>query len=227
MSKLKSTLPNMILSLGAITVLSGFLLGMMYSVTKGPIEESAREQQTAAIAAVLPHYDNDPEADMRSVEVGGKEFEVYPAMSGGHLAGAAVKGYSMDGFAGEIVVMCGFDAEGNIIDYRVLRQAETPGLGEKMEAWFRDPSAARSVIGRSPATCSFTPSKDGGDIDGITAATISSRAFLSILREAYDAYRDYASSIGDTALRKADGASGASSRTHDDNNYKPEEKQKS
>lgn len=215
MNKLKSTLPNMIISLGVITVLSGLVLGLMYSVTKEPIEQSAREMQTAAIAEVLPEYDNDPEAQMCLVDVDGRSFEVYPAEMDGRLVGAAVKGASMDGFAGEVVVMCGFDEGGNVVNYRVLKQAETPGLGEKMEMWFRDPAGARSVIGKSPVTSSFLPTKDGGDIDAITAATISSRAFLSILRGAYDAYREYAASQGEKTLQKADAVSGASNHEYE------------
>ena len=211
MSKLKSTLPNMVLSLGIITILSGLILGVMYSVTKEPIEESARRMQTEALAEVLPPFDNDPEAAMKRVEVDGKEYEIYPAEMDGHLVGAAVKGYSLDGFSGEIVVICGFDMDGNIVNYRVLKQAETPGLGAKMELWFRDPAAARSVIGRSPGQCRFIPSKDGGDIDGITAATISSRAFLSVIREAYEVYREYCDRSG-LKSSYTDSSTGASKR---------------
>ena len=217
MKKLASTLPNMLLSLGLITLLSGALLGLFYSITKEPIDEAARRQQTEAIAAVLPTYDNDPEQDMAEVSLPDATYAVYPALEEGRLVGAAVKGASMDGFGGEIVVICGFDADGKVRDYRVLSHAETPGLGSKMEMWFRDPAGARSVLGKSPAESDFRPSKDGGEIDGITAATISSRAFLSILREAYEAYVQLASSKYGVKLSKsewkktdADASSGAS-----------------
>ncbi len=212
MKKLASTLPNMILSLGIITILSGLLLGWMFTVTEKPIEESARKMQADALAEVLPEYDNDPEQMMSEVTVDGQKYAVYPAEMNGRLTGAAVKGSSMDGFAGEIVVICGFDIEGSIINYRVLKQAETPGLGEKMEVWFRDPTAARSVIGKSPAMQNFTPSKDGGDIDGITAATISSRAFLSIIRGAYSAYQQYMSARGERVEEAPEHHTGASVR---------------
>ena len=209
MKKLKSTLPNMILSLGLITVLSGALLGLMYKITAGPIAAAEKADQTSAIAAVLPAYDNDPEAQKTSVIVDGEMYEVYPAYMGGKLVGGAVRATSMAGFAGEVTVMVGFDADGNVVDYRVLRQAETPGLGAKMGEWFRDPSGARRIIGKSPATTKFVVSKDGGDIDGITAATISSRAFLGAVRQAYTAYRDYASANG-AGQNLADAHSGAS-----------------
>lgn len=192
MKKLASTLPNMILSLGLITVISGAILGGTYVVTKVPIEKQAQAQQTAAIAEVVPAFNNDPEKDKWETEINGTQFTVYPARENGNLVGAAVKGSTMEGFAGEIVVMCGFNADGSVKDYRVLQQAETPGLGTKMETWFRDPTAARSVIGKNPATTNFHVSKDsGGEIDGITAATISSRAFLSVFRNAWQAFQNY------------------------------------
>lgn len=197
MKKLESTLPNMILSLGIITVIAGALLGWMYSITKEPIEQQAQAQQQAAIAEVAPKFDNDPEAEKWETEIGGLPFTVYPAKENGKLVGAAVKGETMNGFAGEIVVMCGFEADGTVKDYRVLRQAETPGLGTKMEMWFRDPAGARSVIGKNPDATSFYVTKDaGGEIDGITAATISSRAFLETLRNAFQAYKDYEKNQG-------------------------------
>lgn len=197
MKRLASTLPNMILSLGIVTIVAGALLGAMYSATKEPIARQQDEQRQAAIKAVAPPCDNNPEADSWTTEIDGNTFTVYPAEMGGKLVGAAVKGSSMNGFSGEITVMCGFDADGTVRDYRVLSQAETPGLGARMEAWFRDPAGARSVIGRNPASYSFYVTKDKeqhGAVDGITAATISSRAFLETLRHAFEAYEIYRNS---------------------------------
>lgn len=185
----------MVLSLGGITIGAGALLGYVYSVTKAPIEATAARQQQAAIAEVAPPFNNNPEADRQTFDIDGAEVTVYPAIMDGKLAGAAVKASSFNGFSGEVTVMCGFDDQGNITDYRVLQQAETPGLGAKMEAWFRDPAGARSVIGRNPGTESLYVVKDveqQGVVDGITAATISSRAFLETLRTGYEAYVKYA-----------------------------------
>lgn len=214
MKKLASTLPNMILSLTIITMAAGALLGWVYSITEGPIALQASQQQKAAIAYVAPPFDNDPETDRWETTIDGNVFTVYPAYENGRLVGAAVKGGSMNGFAGKIDVMCGFEADGTIKDYRVLQQAETPGLGSKMEAWFRDPTAARSVIGKNPETTSLHVTKDsGGEIDGITAATISSRAFLETLRNAFEAFKDYMNSESVTGETSADAASGATKHT--------------
>ena len=189
----------MILSLLIIGVVAGGLLGGMYAITKKPIAEAEKKQLTASIAEVAPAFDNSPEDDRDTIKMEGKDFVVYPAMEGGKLNGAAVLGYTMEGFSGEVAVLCGFDADGNVKDYRVIRQGETPGLGAKMEEWFHDPTGARSVIGKNPSVQSFYVTKDkdkNGEIDAITAATISSRAFLGVLRDAYMVYRDYASTQG-------------------------------
>lgn len=185
----------MILSLGLIGIVAGGLLGGMYAITKEPIANAEKQQLTESIAQVVPKFDNSPEEDRDTVEIEGKEFVVYPAFENGKLNGAAVLGYTMEGFSGEVVVLCGFDSKGNVVDYRVIRHAETPGLGAKMEEWFHDPTGARSVIGKNPSVESFYVTKDkdkNGQIDAITAATISSRAFLGVMREAYTAYREYA-----------------------------------
>lgn len=187
----------MLLSLGVITALAGALLGGMYAITKDPIAETESRQLTESIAKVAPPFDNSPEEDKDTVKIDGKDIVVYPAMEQGNLVGAAVLGYTMNGFSGEVAVLCGFDAQGNIIDYTVIRHAETPGLGAKMEQWFHDPAGARSVIGKNPSVQKFYVTKDpGGEIDAITAATISSRAFLEILRDAFMAYRQYAEAHG-------------------------------
>lgn len=198
MKRLESTLPNMVLSLTIITAVAGAILGLIYNATKEPIALQQAEQQVAAIRAVAPPFDNDPEADKWVWEHDGQQFTVYPAMEKGRLAGCAVRAVSMNGFAGEIVVMCGFDADGTVRDYQVLQQAETPGLGTRMQEWFRDPTGARSVIGKNPAQTSFYVVKDTdhhGAIEGITAATISSRAFLEAMRGAFEAYQAYKSQM--------------------------------
>lgn len=194
MKKLASTLPNMIASLGIITVLAGALLGWMYEITKDPIAQQQQQQQVAAIQKVAPEFNNDPEAEKAEVDVNGATFTVYPARMNGKLVGAAVKASSMNGFSGEIVIMVGFNEDETVRDYEVLQQAETPGLGAKMQMWFRDPAGARSILGKSPANTSFYVSKDTenkGEIDAITAATISSRAFLEAVRDAFNVYKEY------------------------------------
>ena len=115
---------------------------------------------------------------------------IFPLTLKGKEVGAAIESYSMAGFSGEISVMVGLGNDGTITGYEVLKQGETPGLGAKMNDWFRDPKGHRSVIGRQTST-PLTVAKDGGEIDGITAATISSRAFLDAVNRAAECYSNY------------------------------------
>lgn len=192
MNKLKSSLLNMILSLGTITIVSGAILAEVYSVTKEPIALAEQEKKILAVKDVLPEFNNDPIADSYTIELeNGIKYIIYPATDNGTFTGAAIESRTMDGFAGEIVVMFGFNAEGTVTGYTILQHAETPGLGSKMNEWFKDTTGKRSVIGLNPSVSNINVTKDGGEIDGITAATISSRAFLGCLRNAYDVFKVY------------------------------------
>ena len=186
---MKSTLTNMVLSLGTITIVAAALLAGVYSVTKEPIEEANRQKTTEAIAAVLPEGVEIAEGMQVAIPNEERTVTVYTASKDGQPAGAAVESYSLDGFSGEINIIYGFDAEGTVTGFEVIQQAETPGLGAKMNDWFRMAEGRRSIIGLNSASNNLTVSKDGGDVDAITAATITSRAFLDALRRADAAFR--------------------------------------
>ncbi len=190
MSNKSISFVSMTLSLGLFCLFSGLLLAWFHAITRQPIADAEMRQRELAVGEVLPSYDNSPIAGAVKVAVGADSFMVYPAYLDDKLVGAAVESFSFDGFAGEIRVIFGFDAAGTVVGYKVLAHAETPGLGDKMGQWFRS-EGSRSVIGLDPAAPTSKLSKDGGQIDGITAATITSRAFVSAMalaRQAFDAY---------------------------------------
>ncbi|MDO5016735.1 MAG: RnfABCDGE type electron transport complex subunit G [Porphyromonas sp.] len=180
MKKLKSTLPNMFLSLTLIAAVAAALLAFVYETTKPVIEASDLATLQAGIDKVLPEYDNTPYDE--KVEIDG--YQLYPARKGNDLTGVAVESYTNNGFSGLVRVLVGIDMEGKVVDYTVLEQAETPGLGSKMEEWFRTEGTSRSVLGIN-LTEPARVTKDGGQVDAISAATISSRAFLETLNSAY------------------------------------------
>lgn len=193
--KLKSSFLTMVLSLGGFTLVAGLLLGFVSHLTEKPIAEARQRAINDAIAAVAPAFTNSPSAEAVDVaQPDGHVIVIYPACQADTLCGAAVQSYSLSGFSGEIDVMFGFDLRGEVTGYSVLTHAETPGLGAKMEEWFRSPEGRRSVIGLDPSLRRAYVSKDGGEVDGITAATISSRAFLDALRRAHDAFIEYRNS---------------------------------
>jgi electron transport complex protein RnfG len=110
----------------------------------------------------------------------------YPTRIGGELVATAVKTYSDNGFSGRFYIMVGLDKNGTIINTAVLEQSETPGLGDKMQKKKSDWSD--QFNGKNPATYKVEVTKDGGDVDGITASTITSRAFCEAVQQAWDIY---------------------------------------
>lgn len=184
----QSSFGNMLVVLTVITVITGALLGYVYNITKEPIALSKKLKQEMAVKDVAPEFDNAPIDEQYTVTVNDLELKVFPAKKDGKTVGAAVESKTKKGFSGEISVMVGFNADGTIRNYRVLSHAETPGLGSKMEEWFRADKGDQSVLGKNPASDHLTVKKDGGSVDAITAATISSRAFLDAIANAYAAY---------------------------------------
>ncbi|MDR0790170.1 MAG: RnfABCDGE type electron transport complex subunit G [Bacteroidales bacterium] len=196
MAKLESSLKNMLLSLTFITLGAAALLAGGYAITKEPIEKADRAKQENAIKAVLPVKDATLK-DPVEITLDGRadKFVIYPAEKDGKLVGAAVQTYSTEGYGGRIDIMVGLDAEGTVVDYSVLSAAETPGLGSKIVDWFKTDKSNRSIKGKNPATTKFEVKKDGGDIDAITASTISSRAFLKAVQDAFDAFINYKNTL--------------------------------
>ena len=186
MKKLESSLKNMILSLTGFSIVAGGLLGWVNAATAEPIAQANAKALSDAIAVVIPGFDNNPAEEAETVEVEGTTYKIYPATQGGKPIGAAVEA-SANGFGGTLTVLVGFNTEGNIIDYSLLSHAETPGLGSKASDWFKK-GAKGDITGKNPGTQSLTVSKDGGEIDAITASTITSRAFLQAVNNAWSAY---------------------------------------
>lgn len=176
----------MLLSLTGFSIVAGGLLGWVNAATAEPIAQANAKALSDAIAVVIPGFDNNPAEEAETVEVEGTTYKIYPATQGGKPIGAAVEA-SANGFGGTLTVLVGFDTEGNIIDYSLLSHAETPGLGSKASDWFKK-GAKGDITGKNPGTQSLTVSKDGGEIDAITASTITSRAFLQAVNNAWSAY---------------------------------------
>lgn len=181
--KLESNFTNMVVILFSVTLIASAAVGYVQTLTAGPIEAAKEAKQVNAIREVIPgEFDNDPNADVWKTQTAdGGELEFYPAKKNGEPVGTAVKTYTNNGFGGKIWLMVGFNPDGTISNYSVLEHKETPGLGSKMDTWF---ISKGNIVGKNPGTNGLKVSKDGGDIDAITAATISSRAFLDAVNRA-------------------------------------------
>lgn len=186
MAAKKSTLPNMVITLLVITLISGGVLGYVYNLTEAPIATAKTAKKIAAIKRVLPTFDNDPNAEMKRIPIDEKlSLEEYPATKDGKLVGVAYRTFTKKGFGGLVWLMVGFEPDGKIHNIEVLEHQETPGLGTKMAA----PKFKDQFEGKNPATFNLNVTKDGGDVDAITAATISSRAFSDAVERAYKQFK--------------------------------------
>ena len=185
--KLESSLLNMFVVLTVVTILSAAALAAMNSATLEPIKKAQQQKTEAAIKEVLPPFAT---LETKKVMVDDQELDCNDAYNDAkELVGVAVNSFTNNGFNGYIGVMVGFDSEGTITGYQILQTGETPGLGTKADTWFQKDGKG-CIIGMNPEKNNITVSKDGGDVDAITAATISTRAFCDAIDRAYNAFKN-------------------------------------
>jgi len=190
MKKLESSLLNMVLVLTSVAVIMGGILAFVNHLTEGPIAEQKAKALADGIKSVMGVDDiTVSTTDTVRQNIAGKEltYVIYQTKDAkGNDLGAAVES-TTGGFGGDLKVLVGFDLEGKILGYTLLEHAETPGLGAKADKWFQKGEKG-DIIGKSPIE-PLTVSKDGGQVDAITASTITSRAFLLAVNNAYNAYK--------------------------------------
>ena len=196
MKKKESSLINMVVALLLITLAAGLSLGYINDLTLEPKAKARLAKKVNALKMVLPEFDNEPVTDvvLLKPKVGLDSLELYPAFKGDAFVGAAVTGYSERGYSGLVKIMVGFTPEGEIKNIVVLEQKETPGLGtkikgEKFLSQFRD---------KDPSQFDLKVKKDGGQVDALAGATISSRAFGEAAQQAYDAFMKYREKLAKT-----------------------------
>jgi len=210
MSAKDSSFVSMLVTLVIVTGVAALSLGFVYNLTEEPIAKAKAEKQMQAIKAVVGDYDNDPLADSYEVAKGaqhqhryrrrrgkaeGKPQEVkkeaneevikfYPATLQQELSATAIQAYSDKGYNGRIELMVGLDNAGVIKNIEVVSHAETPGLGSKMST----PKFKDQFVGMKLGEKPIQVKKDGGQVDAISGATISSRAFCEAVQKALEAY---------------------------------------
>ena len=211
---MKSTLLNMVLVLFGITLVASAGVGAVNMLTEGAIKEAENKANMAGRLAVLPELENQKEQIIDTVQVTNSKNKqvdaiVYTAKNQlGKVQGYAVEATSSEGFNGDVKLIVGFTTEGKILNVNVLKQTETPGLGTKMTE--KGNNLIKSVKDVNPADMKLVDGhikvvKDGGSVDALTAATISSRAYTDALDCAWAAYKSVASngtSVEETAAEE-------------------------
>ncbi len=204
MKKLESTLLNMVLVLTGVAVVMGGILAFVNHLTEGPIANQKSKALADGIKTVMcvndlkvVKTDTVSQKDAKGKELVFLIYQIQNAQN--KELGAAVES-TTGGFGGDLKVLVGFDTEGKIKGYTLLEHAETPGLGAKADKWFQKGEKG-DIIGKSPAE-PLTVSKDGGQVDAITASTITSRAFLLAVNNAYNAYKAVPTTDAETGASK-------------------------
>lgn len=185
---LKSTLSNMIIVLVLVAGLSALILGAIYNITKEPIQKAKDNREFNAIKDVVyGKFANNPYEERHIIPTadGKGKVELFPARNeNGNITSIAIKTYSNNGFGGKIELMVGYFVDGTINKYKVIDYKETPGLGTKVS----EPKFSNQFNGINPGKHVFKVKQDGGDIDAVTAATISSRAVIDAIQRGFDAF---------------------------------------
>jgi Na+-translocating ferredoxin:NAD+ oxidoreductase subunit G len=188
MAKKESTFMSMVATLFVVTLVAAGLLGSVYSLTKEPIRLAELKKKNDAINVVVPGFDNIPSQEVKRIFMDGDSIYLYTARKGDKILGTAVETFTNQGFSGRFKLMVGFAPDGTIIDIAVLQHSETPGLGNKMEKSKSDFSL--QFMGKNPETFKLAVKKDRGDVDAITASTITSRAYCDAVARAYRAFKE-------------------------------------
>lgn len=205
MEKLNSSLKNMVCVLVGVALVTGGLLAVVNNVTKGPKAAKAEQTLAEGIKSVMG-TDKITVSSTDSVnnnENGKNRLYIIHNVSDadGKPIGAAVETIGQ-GFGGDLKVLVGFSMDGKILGYTILQHAETPGLGAKAGEWFQKGQKG-DIIGKELKSGDLKVTKDEkgvNSVDAITASTITSRAFLNAVNDAYKTY----------AGKWKDGESGAS-----------------
>lgn len=181
----------LVLSTGIISCVAAALLAWVSLITEKPIQEAMKQKTNAALQQVLPEFNNQPSEEAFTAE----NVTFYVARKDGTVVGVAGEAVSNKGYGGGITVLCGLKLDGTITTVLVTKQTETPGLGTVVCERIRKKTLSGILAGEKEtglppnrildqftgmkAEAGQAPwkvKKDGGELDAITGATITSRA---------------------------------------------------
>lgn len=188
MAKRESNFINMFVTLFAVSIIASISLAAVYNVTKEPIAKSKALKKEKAIANVLPEFDKIE--TFKVMPPNGKDsVEFNLALKGSDTVGVAIETYTDNAFGGRIKAIVGIKNDGSIHDVVHLEHTETPGLGDKIDK--SKSTWSDQFKGKNADAFPLVVKKDGGQVDAITAATITSRAYCDAINRAYESYKKW------------------------------------
>ncbi len=203
---------KMIVVLTLIATLAGLGLALMNEATQADIEDNARRAILDAIHQVLPDadppnacqrydaiFDNEPDRDAVCIE----GATVFRARKGKDVVAMAMEVVGDNAYSGTISALVGLRMDdGMLMGIKVLAHAETPGLGSLISDC---QLMSGQMVGHTPSSIKWAVKKDGGDIDQLTGATISTRAMINAVAKAQAMWRDHRQTIINGDAMPADG----------------------
>lgn len=188
---------RLIIVLTVICVVAAASLSAVYTMTKEPIAKAAREEKLSAMRQIMPGFDNEPDVETVALPNGkddkGNDITrtYYIARKGEEVIGVLFETSSRAGYGGTITVIVGVTTDGAVTGVVVLKHSETPGLGTKItaEEWLA------GFAGRTLENTKWAVTKDGGDIDYTSGATISPRAVVAAVKEGLDIFSTHREEI--------------------------------
>ena len=198
----KFFVPALVLTL--ICGVAALALAAVHSATTPVIAEQERLFRLRSIKQSIPPYDNQPDHDVVTIEAGGKRVCVFRGRRGQEVTGVAFEWTQGGGYAGSVKFLIGLtpegafacngsDDEGHWTGLQVLQHAETPGLGANMsnEAWRRQFCGHNLDEGQAY----WRVRKDGGQVDALTGATITSRTVTNAIWSAMQFFQQHRQEI--------------------------------
>jgi len=180
----------------AVAFIAAACVGVIYHVTKKPIQEAQNKLIAESIKEVISsEFNNNPFEEKITLKQGKERFTLYPARQEGYVTAIAMKSFSNKGYGGRLDVLVSFLLDGTIGNFKVIKHQETPGLGSKVN----DESFKKGIIGKNPTSENFKVKQDGGEIDAITGATITSRALIDAIQKAYRGYQKFNAGVNHEA----------------------------
>jgi len=184
-------------ALGAFAVGTALVLGITFTATREPIAESQRQAEERALLAVIGDtpFDNDLLSDTIPLNISmanslNTQGNVRVIRNGNDIQGFIFPATAPDGYSGDIGLIVGVDTEGNLLGVRVIEHRETPGLGDKVDSQKSDWILQFSGLSlENPVESQWAVSKDGGQFDAFTGATITPRAVINMIKTTLVEYR--------------------------------------
>ncbi len=177
--------PLLIVPVVLITMFAGVALAFVNAVTAGPIAASKKAEKANALTEVMPKFDNDPTTDLHTKEAGGQPLVFYAGRDASEgITGWGIESGTETGYSGLLSLVFGIDADGKVQGMRMLEMRETPGLGTKVG----DADYIEQYVGKGLDDFDFRVLKDGGQVEAISGATITSRAVSLCITQGLEEY---------------------------------------